>query len=242
MSSQPSGRCVNSSRASARRRERVKSLLRAAAFAFIATAALPVHAQAQSLATPLSSAVGLCGQLDNAYGPYDFRSDKHKLDIVERFHFTPQVETLQRGQSGSLGSDLDYTLRAFPNHHRALYAMMRLAERSPAWQAKGARYPSECYFVRAVRFRPDDAQVHALYAFYLMKRKRPDEARRQLEEAAKLDPKDPQVLYNIGLGYADLKDYGKSLEFAHKAYGAGIDFEGLRERLRAAGHWREAKN
>lgn len=241
MSSQPSERSVNSSRVSAGR-EVTKRLLRLAAGMCLALAALGARAEVASLATPLPSAAGLCGVLENAYGPFDFRTDKHKLEIVERFHFTPQVETLQRGQSGRLGSDIDYTLRAFPNHHRALYAMMRLAERTPAGQPKGARYPAECYFERAIRFRPDDAQVHALYAFYLSKQKRTDEARRQLEEAARLQPSDPQILYNIGLGYADLKDYGKSLEFAHKAYAAGIAFEGLRERLRAAGQWRDAKN
>ena len=56
----------------------------------------------------------------------------------------------------------------------------------------------------------------------------------------KLDPEDPQVLYNIGLGYADLKDYDKSLKYAHKAYKAGVRFTGLRDRLQRAGRWRDA--
>lgn len=240
MSLKPSERSVNSSRTSAAR-DPMKRLLGAAFLACFAGAATGAPADPASLATPLPRAIGLCGSLDNAYGPFDFRTDKHKLDIVERHHFTPQVETLQHGITASIGADLDYTLRAFPNHHRALYSMMRLADRS-AGRPKGAQYPVECYFERAIRFRPDDAQVHALYAFYLMKRKRTDEARRQLDTAAKLEPEDPQILYNIGLGYADLKEYGKSLEFAHKAYAGGVAFDGLRERLRAAGQWRDAKN
>ncbi|MCD6671521.1 MAG: tetratricopeptide repeat protein [Burkholderiaceae bacterium] len=190
--------------------------------------------------TPLPRAVGLCGELGNAYGPFDYRTDKNKLGVVEAFHFTPSVENLQHGKSGSLGGDLDYTLRAFPNHHRALYAMMRLGERSGTSTAHGAHFPVECYFERAIRFRPDDAQVHALYGFFLVKGKRLDEARKQFEAAEKLDPQDPQVLYNIGLGYADLKDYDKSLQYAHKAYKAGVRFGGLRERLQQAGRWRDA--
>lgn len=190
--------------------------------------------------TPLPRAVGLCGSLGNAYGPFDYRTDKNKLQVVESFHFTPSVEHLQQGKSGSLGADLDYTLRAFPNHHRALYAMMRLADRSPAGQPRGAQYPVECYFERAIRFRPDDAQVHVLYGFYLIGRKRTEDARKQFETAEKLEPTDPQVLYNLGLGYADLKDYDKSLAYAHKAYKAGVRFGGLRERLQQAGRWREA--
>src|SRR5882672_10328606 len=64
-----------------------------------------------------------CGALPNAYGPFDYRIEHDKLAIVEAYHFTSQVELLIRGQSGALGADLDYTLRAAPNHHRALVAM-----------------------------------------------------------------------------------------------------------------------
>jgi len=229
------------------------SKLSAWCFFALAAAALPFTATAQQEAasglpveppsTPLPSAIGLCGPLKNSYGPFDFRTDKGKLSIVEEYHFTPAVETLKHGNTSTyIGADLDYTLRAFPNHHRALYSAMRLAVRTRSSQPQGMNYPVECYFDRAIRFRPDDAQVHALYGFYLIQGKRLDEARRQFEAAEKLAPEDPQVLYNIGLGYADLKDFDKSLEFAHKAYQAGVRFGGLRERLQQAGKWREARN
>src|SRR4051812_47506028 len=61
-----------------------------------------------------------CGSLANPYGPFDYRTSKDKLDIVEGAHFTPDVETLRSGSTGSLGADIDYTLRTSPNHHRAL--------------------------------------------------------------------------------------------------------------------------
>lgn len=245
MSLPPSEPCVNSSRTSARPREALKVALRFALAGSLALATLQAGAQSRAPtdpppSTPLPRGIGLCGDLDNAYGPFDYRTDKNKLGVVEAFHFTPAVENLQHGNTASIGSDLDYTLRAFPNHHRALYAMMRLGERSPRGQPHGASYPVECYFERAIRFRPDDAQVHALYGFFLIKGKRPDEARTQFEAAEKLEPEDPQVLYNIGLGYADLQDYDKSLKYAHKAYKAGVRFTGLRDRLQRAGRWRDA--
>ena len=35
-----------------------------------------------------------CGSLENAYGPYDYRTDKDKLGVVEKFHFGLQQESL----------------------------------------------------------------------------------------------------------------------------------------------------
>ena len=44
-----------------------------------------------------------CGALQlhrpGQYGPYDYRTDKSKLDIVEDYHFTPAVEALVRGST-----------------------------------------------------------------------------------------------------------------------------------------------
>ena len=40
-----------------------------------------------------------CGSLTNAYGPFDYRTRKAELKIVEDFHFTPDVETLRHGAS-----------------------------------------------------------------------------------------------------------------------------------------------
>jgi len=247
MSSPISERSVSSSRAKARRRSvRLGKLLVAASIALghlpVATGveSEPVTSESPPPSTPLPRAAGLCGDLANAYGPYDYRTEKKKLRVVESFHFTPAVENLQHGNTGTIGGDLNYTLRASPNHHRALYAMMRLGARLKVSQPSGAEFPVECYFDRAIRFRPDDAQVHVLYGFYLIAGKRPEEARQQFQAAERLELTDPQVMYNLGLGYADLKDYDKSLQYAHKAYKAGVRFAGLRERLQQAGRWRDA--
>ena len=70
----------------------------------------------------LAQDIGYCNlDLHNAFGPFDYRTaTKDKLKLVESYHFTPKVESLIGGQSGTLGADIDYTLRAFPNHPRAL--------------------------------------------------------------------------------------------------------------------------
>ena len=112
----------------------------------------------------------VCGPIQNAYGPFDYRSDKDKLQIVEQYHLTPQVVNLVAPRSaGRIGGDLDYTLRAFPNHHVALMAMVRLGEKERTTRPAGATYNVECYFQRSLRFRNDDAIVRIVYASYLSK-------------------------------------------------------------------------
>ena len=111
-----------------------------------------------------------CGNLENAYGPYDYTNGEHftnRLPIVEAGHFNSDVETLTAGLSGTIMSDLDYTLRAFPNHHRALNAMGRykLQKRRDFEEF----YSAECYFARAIAFKPEDSVVYQIYAIYLHK-------------------------------------------------------------------------
>lgn len=238
MSSQRSERLPHSSGVRAGRVD-VRSTRKpaAAAIAFVLTLfAFPLAATAQDLQPGW-----FCGELKNHFGPFDYRTaPRDKKEIVERFHFTSSVEALIKGNTGSLGSDIAYTLHAFPNHPRALAAMERLARRDRTPHAKGAAYSVECYFERAVRFQPDDAQVRVLYASYLINRNRQDEARSQIAVAEKLAPKDPSIVYNIGLVYADLGNYDKALSYAHKAYAAGIEVPGLRNKLQRAGRWRDA--
>lgn len=204
-------------------------------FAFLcALAFMPFHAaQAQSTIANMG-----CGSLQNGYGPFDYRADKGKLGIVEQYHFGPEQENLTK--KVGLGSNIDYTLRAFPNHHRALMSMMKLGAREKAAKVKGADYTVECYMVRAETFRPDDAMVKVIYGLYLMQSGRPKDAVGKLESARQIDSQNANVNYNLGLAYSDLKQYDKALESAHRAYAAGFPLPGLRDKLKRAGKWRDS--
>ena len=194
-------------------------------------AALPAAVSAQEEA---------CGPLNNAYGPFDYRNKRgSELEVVERFHFGPRVEALLSGQSGRLGSDIDYTLRAFPNHHRALMSVLRLSEKTKAGKDPDMNWSYECYFERAVRFQRDDAIARMLYATFLGKQNRINDAAQQLKIAATIAEGSAFTHYNIGMVYTDLKRYDEALEQAHKAYKLGFRQTGLRDRLRAAGKWRD---
>jgi tetratricopeptide (TPR) repeat protein len=182
-----------------------------------------------------------CGELHglNQYGPYDYRTaTEAQKTLVETYHFTAQVETLQSGQSGALGQDIDYTLRALPNHPRALLAMMKLSAKLKTEQPFGAKWKVECYFERALRFTPDDSTVHMLYGIYLLKRGDKEKAVHELETARNAS-EDPNVRYNLGLAYFELGQYDRALEEAKKAYAMGFPLPGLRDKLKRAGKWQD---
>jgi tetratricopeptide (TPR) repeat protein len=180
-----------------------------------------------------------CGPLANAYGPFDYRTDRDRLPIVEQSHFTPGVESLTKGVWGPVGGALDYVLRAFPNHHRALLALTRLFERS-GWQIpRGARYDIDCYFERALAFRANDVVARLLYASYLKTRGRRDAALAQLAVASEFAGENSFSHYNIGLQYLELGEHAKALEHAHRALALGFERTDLGDRLKAAGRWQE---
>lgn len=177
-----------------------------------------------------------CGSLSNAYGPFDYRDPEARgrpLYLVESTHFTTDVETLRRGASGPIAGDIDYTLRAFPNHHRALNSVARYA-------LQGGRFLNEqipsadCYFKRAVAFRPDDEVVRMLYGNYLVKRGDRAEAERQYEEALRLAPTSPEINYNAGLFYVSKGNLARAKELAKVAYDSGYPLPGLKNKIAAA--------
>lgn len=182
-----------------------------------------------------------CGDLyaEGQFGPFDYTDPRYKsqLDNVNGNHFNANVQSLTRGQSGYVGADIDYTLRAFPNHHRALDAMMRLSAKVKNEKPLGATYTVGCYVERAVRFKPTDPIVRLLYAKYLAGKKQNDKALAQLQEADKLDPNNANIKYNLGLALFDLKRYDEAAEQARQAYALGFPYPGLRKKLESVGKW-----
>jgi TPR repeat protein len=161
------------------------------------------------------------------------------VNQVEGAHFPPHVELWTRGNRGPLGSDIDYTILHIPNHHRALISIARRAGQLKLPQLPNMRYPVECYFERAIRYKSDDHIVRMLYAQFLIDHERPAEAAHQLESVAGMAGDNGFTMYNIGLIYADMKDYAQALTFAHKAAALGFSRPELRQRLEKVGRWVE---
>ena len=200
--------------------------------------ALSAHAQ---LIRPKTAEELECGTMVVAkrVEPMDYRTDRKLLSTVEGGHFQPQVEDLIQPMFNSFGADLDYTLHAYPNHHRALLTLIRLGERERTDEPKGTRYTIDCYLRRAIRWRSDDLIARMIYAQYLIKKNRAQDARSQLSYVGTKAGDNPFTHFNLGLSYFDMKAYDQALEQAHLAAALGMENEKLKNKLMEVGQWRE---
>jgi len=164
---------------------------------------------------------------------------KH-LRLVNGRHFDP-YRSLEGHTPMAIIDNLDYTLRHFPNHPQALYTVSEFGLR------RGGQLPQkagwkwhrsvECYFDRAIRFRPKDGVVRLLYGIYLHRSDKLKKALEQYEVGLKLIPKSSELNYNVGLLYYDLKKYKLANKYAAIAYKLGYPLPGLRNMLKKVGHW-----
>ncbi len=200
--------------------------------ALAALAALPA-------APVLAQGYGECeNPFVNAYGPFDYRTaTPDQKNIVETNHFTPAVEALRAGKTAAVGSDIDYTLRAFPNHPRALMAMVRLGQQEKTDQPRGARYTVQCYLARGMEFRPDDMNVVQVRGIWLSMQNRYADAIRDFEKVIEEQPNNANAHYNLGLAYFATKDYDRARAEAKTAFDLKFPLEGLKHKLQAVGKW-----
>jgi tetratricopeptide (TPR) repeat protein len=202
----------------------------------------PLLAMSQVQAVPGAEPANACGPIYiKHFGPYDYRTERFgQLQKVEDFHFTPEVEAGLRGKNTAmLGADIDYTLKASPNHHRALITVSRVTALAKTNRINGMEWPVACYFDRAIRYRPDDNVVRMLYAQFLNDRKRTKDAVAQLDAALQSAGDNPFTHYNLGLLYFETGEFGKSLAQAHKALDYGFPRQDLAEKLKARGMWKD---
>jgi Tfp pilus assembly protein PilF len=176
-------------------------------------------------------------------GPFDYGSQRSQIGIVEEYHFKPEHEQLAEGASIWTRNNLDYTLRAVPNHHRALWAMARWyllkleqTDRNQLEALERLREgppPPECYFRRAKRFAPKDGTVPAIFGIYLHKREKLDEALTEYSLAESLAPGNAELIYNMGLLHFDMDNFDKAQEYAQRASSLGYPLRGLQSKLKA---------
>jgi hypothetical protein len=77
----------------------------------------------------LGASTNFCGDLKASFGPFDYRTpeDAPSREMVTSAHFTDDVAAGIKGNTGTIGADLDYTLKAIPNHPGALATMGNVA-------------------------------------------------------------------------------------------------------------------
>ncbi len=177
--------------------------------------------------------------LKNAYGPFDYTNQAHqeKLPIVIGAHFTREVATLKRGTTQTTPhGDIDYTLRAIPNYHPALFAASQLEKNERNTLSAGKifqpkYFTAECYLKRALYFQPKDHVSRMLYAMYLQQNKNYKKAEKEYLFALSFKPKDPELNYNLGLLYVYMGLIKKAEKHAELAYSAGHPLPGLKNKI-----------
>lgn len=197
-----------------------------------------------------SLAAAQCGSLGGGYGPLDYNdpNDRKGLSVVERRHFTSKVENLIGGEStSSILADLNYTLRWYPNHHRALLAVAKYELREIQRHRQqhkvytppvdGFPQTADCYFDRAIRWRPNDPNVYLIQGIYLQLKGDLDAALKAYKKSESLQPNSADLQYNLGLLYFARKQYDLAKGHAKRAYQLGYPLPGLRHKLTGAGHW-----
>jgi tetratricopeptide (TPR) repeat protein len=171
--------------------------------------------------------------------PEDYRKPSPRLKVVQDYHFGPNVEALvspmQRGMA--IGSDLDYTLWGYPNHHRALITLVRLAAREKNDQPAGTQFTVDCYFARAFLIAPDDVVARMIYASYLGGRQRRPEALVQLNTVVEQAGDNALTHFNAGLSYLELGAYKEASSQARRAAELGFQRNTLVQELQRRGQW-----
>lgn len=186
------------------------------------------------------------------YGPYDYTNSDHKsknLQIVEEYHFSKDIEMLINGVPNSLAGggsysipgSIDYTLMAFPNHHRALNAILnyQLIYKSQidSKAKENVRSPVECYLQRAIHFSPKDIASYLIYTSYLRKTKHMQETEAVYQKALKIAPEESALRHSYGLFLVELKKYPEAMEQARIIYGKKYKRQKLKQVLEKSGHW-----
>ncbi len=177
--------------------------------------------------------------------PFDPNATYHDINeaadqvlrgTVERNHFTKPVATLERGQTAPLPRDIAFVLRQFPNHYLALNAMGRwqLRNQLDLTESETPVWTADCYFMRAIDFRPGDYKLHLLYGIYLHGAKRYEEAWKEYALAEQNGADTAEFYYNRGLLAVDMGKLEQAQADADRAYSMGAPLPGLRTKLARA--------
>lgn len=153
------------------------------------------------------------------------------LHNVEQAHLVPGIRQLAEGDFRHAHNSLDFVLRWYPNHPRALNLYSQLAMK------RGQPDSALAYLDYALRFRPRDLSTHIIYGIHRYRMGDFRKAAGRFREALDLDPQSAEAHYNLGLTYVELREYDKARAQARKAYDLGYPLPGLREKLRDRGEW-----
>ena len=153
---------------------------------------------------------------------------------VQSYHLGPGREEMDKGRYGAALEHFEFILRYYPNHPQTLIALSELCLK---WKSPVCDVTAERWYQRAIERNPAAAQSHVVQALHLHRKNKLDEAVKAYGRAIELAPNSINAHYNLGLAYADLKQYELANQHAQKSYALGANLPGLRFRLEKVGKW-----
>jgi tetratricopeptide (TPR) repeat protein len=136
-------------------------------------------------------------------------------------------------------NNLDFVLTKVPNNEQALRILIE-------WDLMGGRdhegrYKAPaCYLIWGAQFAPDDPVVWNYGGYYFNRKGDTRRAMQWWQQALVVDPTNAEVHNTLGLIAFENGDYAEARKHAWAAYAAGYPLPTLRDKLTAAGQWRDA--
>lgn len=184
------------------------------------------------------------------YGPIDFYDNNSHMEkqgltgglkgetsvtIVTKYHFNSNVKYLKRGQTAvHIANDLDYTLRALPNHPEALdtvsrFEVNRNKSASFKQKQKAMPYSADCYFQRAIQvFGHKQPQTYMIWGLHKYRNKKYQEAIELYTKARASGFQNAELEYYLGLAYFKTDNIKKAKLHSDIAYEMGYLLPGLK--------------
>jgi Tfp pilus assembly protein PilF len=164
---------------------------------------------------------------------YYTTTDTTLLRTVERYHVVPAEEKIRTKFYSAARADVDFVLRYFPNHPKALLLMAQLCTDRATPHCE-----LDTVFEKAIAINPNVAGTYVTQGVYLHRVKRYREAIASYQRGLAIDPNSINAHYNLALAYLETKQYDLANEEAQRAYALGAPFPGLRDRLKQSGQWK----
>ena len=173
------------------------------------------------------------GNLDY-YAPRTGQNEIQLFNNVQGHHLGLGREEMEKGRYAPALEHFEFILRYYPNHPQTLIALSELCLK---WKSPVCDVTAERWYQRAIERNPAAAQSHVVQALHLHRKNKLDEAVKAYGRAIELAPNSINAHYNLGLAYADLKQYELANQHAQKSYALGANLPGLRFRLEKVGKW-----
>ena len=164
------------------------------------------------------------------------------INDITQNHCNANVQSLKGNIHGNprfIMDDIHYTLERVPNHRPCLAAVMKYqSKKGYPFYPNEAHYPTaECYLLNARQVFPDDYFVVGIMGVEQYNRGHYEQAAKTFESVLEKQPKNAEVLYNLGLTYFAMKDYPRAAKSAEQSYGLGFPLPGLKRKLIQVGAW-----